>query len=208
MKRFGLFLLKNNIHLMTLVFVGFAIWAACCWLELLLIQKLVMGMFACIIVHEYEEVQSKPGLMDLFGPIIGIDYQALTPGKSHLAQAVYIVVLFSVAVLLPNQLWLALPVFILGIFEGFVHTMGSFIFRLRKPSPGWYTAVIMCAYSIWALVVINRNIDYEGIQWLWASLYYVGLFALLEAWFQHLIGSSLPSFARKMRAFVFGKKNV
>ena len=51
MKRFGLFLLKNNIHLMTLVFVGFAIWAACCWSELLLIQKLVMGMFACIIVH-------------------------------------------------------------------------------------------------------------------------------------------------------------
>ena len=102
----------------------------------------------------------------------------------------------------------ALPVFILGIFEGFVHTMGTFIFRLRKPSPGWYTAVIMCAYSIWALVVINRHIDYEGIQWLWASLYYVGMFALLEAWFQHLIGSSLPSFARKMRAFVFGKKNV
>ena len=28
MKRFGLFLLKNNIHLMTLVFVGWAVWAA------------------------------------------------------------------------------------------------------------------------------------------------------------------------------------
>ena len=64
----------------------------------------------------------------------------------------------------------------------------------------------MCAFAIWGLVVLNRNVNYPGIQWLWASLYYVGLFVLLETWFQHLIGSSLPHFARSMRAFVFGKK--
>ena len=206
MKKLGLFLLKNNIHLMTLVFIGFAIWAGLNWSDLLLVQKLVMGMFAFMVAHEYEETLSHPGLMDLIGPAVGIDPNAPTPGKSHLAQATYVVILFALALLFPTQLWVVLPVFILGIFEGFVHTMGSFLFKLSKPSAGWYTAIMMCVYSIWALVMLNRNVEYESIQWLWASLYYVGLFALLEAWFQHLIGSSLPHFARSMMAYVFGKK--
>lgn len=205
MKKLCLFLLKNNIHLMTLVFVGCAIWAACCWLQLLLIQKFVMGMFAFMIVHEYEETMSKPNLIDLFTRVTGLDAQSITPGKSHLAQAVFIVALFAIALLFPTHMWLVFPVFILGIFEGFVHTMGSFIFRLGKPSPGWYTGILMCAYSIWALVVINRNIAYDNIQWLYAALLYIVAFALLEIWFQHLIGSSLPFFARKMREFVFGE---
>ena len=207
MKRLGLFLLKNNIHLMTLVFAGFAVWAVCNWSAMSLVQKLVMGMFALITLHEYEETLSHPGLMDLFGRVLGIDPKTLTPGKSHLAQAVYIVVLFALAMLFPQQLWLVFPVFILGIFEGLVHTMGSFIFKTGKPTAGWYTAMLMCAFSIWALVLIGHNVPYDGIQWLYAAIYYVATFLMLEAWFQHLIGSSLPYFARKMKAFVLGKKN-
>ena len=64
----------------------------------------------------------------------------------------------------------------------------------------------MCAFSIWAVIYMGRHVEYDGIQWLWAALYYVAMFALLEAWFQHLIGSSLPHFAKSMRAFVFGRK--
>ena len=201
MKRFGLFLLKNNIHLMTLVFLGWAVWAACNWQELVLVQKLVMGMYAWLIVHEYEEGY-KGKFLALFSRVLGRDISQGTPGASHLAQAVYITVLFTLPLLFPNQLWLAFPVFILGIFEGFVHTMGIFVFKLGKPSPGWYTAAGMCAFSIWSLVVLNRNVEYDGIQWLWAMLYYVAMFACLELWFQHLIGSSLPYFASKMRAYI------
>lgn len=157
-----------------------------------------------MIVHEYEETMTKPNLIDLLTRVTGLDAQSLTPGKSHLAQAVFIVALFAIVLLFPNHMWLALPVFILGVFEGFVHMMGSFIFRLGKPSPGWYTGVLMCIYSIWALVVINRHIAYDNIQWLYAVLLFIGGFVLLELWFHHLIGSSLPFFVRKMRAFVFG----
>jgi len=206
MKKLGLFLLKYNIHLMTLVFIGCAIRAACCWSQWLLVQKLVMGMFAFMIVHEYEETMSKPNLLDLITRVTGLDTQSLTPGKSHLAQSLFIVALFALALTFPDHMWLVLPVFILGIFEGFVHTMGSFIFRLGNPSPGWYTGILMCAYSIWALVAINRHIAYDNIQWLYAALFFVSGFAFLEIWFHHLIGSSLPLFARKMRAFVFGTR--
>ena len=55
MKKLGFFLLKNNIHIMTLIFLGWAVWAACNWSHLLLVQKVVMGLYALLIVHEYEE---------------------------------------------------------------------------------------------------------------------------------------------------------
>ena len=54
MKKLGLFLLKNNIHIMTLIFLGFAVWAGCNWANLSLVQKIVMGLYLCIIAHEYE----------------------------------------------------------------------------------------------------------------------------------------------------------
>ena len=201
MKRFGLFLLKNNIHLMTLVFVGWAVWAACNWTELALVQKLVMGMYAWLIVHEYEEGYNGR-FVALFAQVFHFDVAALLPGLTHIAQAVYITAMFSLALIFPDVLWLSLATFILGIFEGFVHNMGIFIFRLRGVSPGWWTAVLMAAYAIWALVVLNHNIDYAGIQWLWTALYFLGTFILLEVWFQHLIGSSLPRFAKSMKAYL------
>ena len=102
--------------------------------------------------------------------------------------------------------WLVFPIFILGIFEGLIHTMGIFIFKLGKPSPGWYTAIVMLGFSIWSIVVINQNIDYAPIQWLWTALYYIGSFLLLEVWFQHLLGSNIQRFAKAMRSHMI--KNV
>ena len=207
MKRFGLFLLKNNIHLMTLVFVGWAVWAACNWAELALVQKLVMGMYAWLIVHEYEEGY-KGRFVALFAQVFHFDVAALLPGLTHIAQAVYITVMFSLALIFPDVLWLSLATFILGIFEGFVHNMGIFIFRLRGVSPGWYTAVLMAAYAIWALVVLNRNIDYAGIQWLWAAVYFVAGFACLEVSVQKALGNTLEHIKTSVKAFAkqrFGK---
>ena len=55
MKKFGLWLLKNNIHIMTLIFLCWAVWGICNWQHLALVQKLMLGMYAWLIVHEYEE---------------------------------------------------------------------------------------------------------------------------------------------------------
>ena len=207
MKKFGLFLLKNNIHLMTLVFLGWAVWAACNWQELVLVQKLVLGMYAWLIVHEYEEGY-KGRFVALFAQVFHFDVAALVPGVTHIAQAVYITVLFSLALIFPDQLWLTFGVLILGIFEGFVHNWGIFMFRLRGVSPGWWTAVGMCVYAIWAIVVINRNIAYDGIQWLWGVLYFIGGFICLEVSVQKLLGNTLEHIKKSAKAFAkerFGK---
>ena len=201
MKKLGLFLLKNNIHLMTLAFLGWAIWAACNWTALALVQKLVMGMYAWLIVHEYEEGY-KGRFFALFAQVFHFDVAALVPGVTHLAQALYITAMFSLALVFPDVLWLSLATFILGIFEGFVHNMGIFVFRLKGVSPGWWTAVGMAIFAIWALVILNRNIAYAGIQWLWAALYFIAGFICLEVSVQKLLGNTLEHIQTSVKAFV------
>ena len=208
MKKLGLFLLKNNIHIMTLIFLGWTVWTACNWSNLMLVQKLVMGLYALLIVHEYEEGY-KGRFVALFAKVFRFDVEKLTPGVTHIAQAVYITVIFSLALVFPDQLWLTFGVLILGIFEGFVHNWGIFMFQLKGVSPGWWTAVLMAAYAIWAIVVINRNIEYDGIQWLWAVFYFLGGFACLELAVQKSTGNTLSKIKASIRAFAqqrFGKK--
>lgn len=202
MKQIGFFLLKNNIHIMTLVFGAWTVWAALNWDDLSLLQRLVMGLYALLIVHEYEEGYKGRFLDIMAGRLLGIDHRALTPGVTHIAQAVYITVAFSAALLFPGQLWLTLAVIVLGLFEGFVHNVGIFLFRLRGVSPGWWTAMLMAAYCIWAIVVIGRNIDYSGIQWLWGVLAFLGCFLCMEAAFQRLIGNRLSDMPKAMRRFL------
>ena len=143
------------------------------------------------------------------GQAIGITPEELpVPGLIHVAADTFIAVMFSLALLFPNQMWLVFPVFILGIFEMFVHNWGIVMFRLKGVSPGWYTAMVQGIYSIWALVLINRSVVYDGIQWLWAALLFIGGFAILEVFTLRSTGKPIPEIVGNAKAFVkkrFGK---
>lgn len=211
MNKLGLFLAKNTTHILGLYFLGWAIWACLHWASLCLVQKLVMGLFFLLVAHEYEEAY-KERFIRVMGQAMGITPEELpVPGLIHVAADTYIAVMFSLALLFPNQMWLVFPVLILGIFEMFVHNWGIVMFRLRGVSPGWYTAMVQGIYSIWALVLINRNVEYDGIQWLWAALLYVGGFAIMEVFTLRSTGKPIQEIAGNGKAFVknrFGKERV
>lgn len=210
MKKLGLFLLKNNIHLMTLIFIAWAVWAGCNWAELVLVQKLVLGLYAWLIIHEYEEGYKNRFLDLMLGRVMGIDHRTLTPGTAHLAQALYITIIFSLAILFPNQLWMCFSLIILCLFEGFIHNWGIFMFRLKRVSPGWWTAIGMATYAIWTIVKINQTVEYNGILWLWGLLYFFVCFIMMEVVFQSLIGSSPSRMKNAFKTFIkqrFGKNS-
>ena len=210
MRKLGLFLLKNNIHLMTFIFIAWAVWAGFNWAELVLVQKLVLGLYAWLIIHEYEEGYKNRFLDLMLGRVMGIDHRTLTPGTAHLAQALYITIIFSLAIVFPNQLWMCFSLIVLCIFEGYIHNWGIFMFRLKGVSPGWWTAIGMAAYAIWAIVQINQNIEYNGIQWLWGILFFFVGFIMMEMVFQSLIGSSPSRMKNAFKTFIkqrFGKNS-
>ena len=209
MKKLGFFLLKNNIHLMTMIFLGWAVWGVCNWQDLLLVQKLALGMYAWLIVHEYEEGYKDRFLDLMLGRVMGIDHRALAPGIAHLAQALYITITFSLAIVFPNQLWMCFSLIILCLFEGFIHNWGIFMFRLKGFSPGWWTAIGMATYAIWAIVKINQTVEYNSVLWLWGLLYFFVCFIMMEVVFQSLIGSSPSRMKNAFKTFIkqrFGKK--
>ncbi len=210
MKKLGLFLLKNNIHLMTLIFIAWVVWVGFNWTELVLVQKLVLGLYAWLIIHEYEEGYKNRFLDLMLGRVMGIDHRTLTPGTAHLAQALYITITFSLAIVFPNQLWMCFSLIILCLFEGLIHNWGIFMFRLKRVSPGWWTAIGMATYAIWAIVKINQTVEYNGILWLWGLLYFFVCFIMMEVVFQSLIGSSPSRMKNAFKTFIkqrFGKNS-
>ena len=141
---------------------------------------------------------------------MGIDHRTLTPGIAHLAQALYITITFSLAIVFPNQLWMCFSLIILCLFEGLIHNWGIFMFRLKRVSPGWWTAIGMATYAIWAIVKINQTVEYNGILWLWGLLYFFVCFIMMEVVFQSLIGSSPSRMKNAFKTFIkqrFGKNS-
>jgi hypothetical protein len=167
-----------------------------------------MGLFFLLVAHEYEEAY-KERFIRVMGQALRITPEELpVPGLIHVAADTFIAVMFSLALLFPNRMWLVFPVFILGIFEMFVHNWGIVMFRLKGVSPGWYTAMLQGIYSICALVLINRSVEYDGIQWLWSTLFFVGGFAIMEVFTLLSTGKPIPEIVGNAKAFVkkrFGK---
>ena len=195
---------------MTMIFLGWAVWGVCNWQDLLLVQKLALGMYAWLIVHEYEEGYKDRFLDLMLDRVMGIDYRSLTPGIAHLAQALYITITFSLAIVFPNQLWMCFSLIILCLFEGFIHNWGIFMFRLKGFSPGWWTAIGMATYAIWAIVKINQTVEYNSVLWLWGLLYFFVCFIMMEVVFQSLIGSSPSRMKNAFKTFIkqrFGKNS-
>lgn len=201
MKKFGYFLARNTTNILALYFVGWAVWAGCNWETVTLVQKLLLGLFLLLVLHEYEEGY-KERFIALMGLAMGIKPEELkVPGLIHVPADMFIAVLFTLGLLFPDTMWLVFPPFILGIFEMFIHNWGIIMFRLKGVTPGWYTAILQGIWSIYALVVINRTVDYDGIQWLWAALFYIAMFILLEAFTWGTAGKKLPEVIANFRTF-------
>lgn len=208
-KLFIYFLARNTTNILALYFIGWAVWAGCNWESVTLVQKLLLGLFLLLVLHEYEEGY-KERFIALMGQAMGVKPEELkVPGLIHVPADMFIAVLFTLGLLFPDTMWLVFPPFILGLFEMFVHNMGIVLFRLKGVSPGWYTAMLQGVYCVVAIVFINRNVEYDGIHWLWALLLFVGSFLILEVTTWKTTGKRIPEIVGNAKAFArkrFGKK--
>jgi len=203
MKRFGLFLIKNSASVLALYFLGWAIWAGANWEILGLVQKLVMGMFLLLVLHEYEEAYKERFVTLMAGNLWGASYEDIKPhGIIHVPADTLIAVMFTLPLIFPEQMWLVFPCILLCLFEMVVHNWGIVMFRLKGVSPGWYTAMLQGAFAIYALVLINRHVDYAGIQWLWGALTFVGGFLLMELCTLRTTGKPLGEIKASAQAFL------
>ena len=71
MKKLGLFLAKNTTNILALYFLGWAVWAGMNLEAISLVQKLVMGLFFLLVLHEYEEAY-KERFWAVMGKVLGV----------------------------------------------------------------------------------------------------------------------------------------
>ena len=83
------FLIKNSTHVLAAFFLCWAVWGILNWQDLLLVQKLILGLFALLVGHEYEEGY-KERFFGLMGSAVGIDQTSRKPeGILHVSPDVY-----------------------------------------------------------------------------------------------------------------------
>lgn len=209
MRKIGLFLIKNSASVLAVYFLGWAIWVGLNWETISLVQKLVMGMFLLLVLHEYEEAYKERFVNLMMGNMWGITYNEIQPlGIIHVLADTLIAVMFTLPLIFPDQMWLVFPGILLCLFEMFVHNWSIFMFRLKGVSPGWYTAMLQGIFAIYALLLINRHVEYDGIQWLWGSLAFVGGFLVMEVCTIRSTGKPFGEVKASAQAFLkkrFGK---
>lgn len=209
MKNSCLFLIKNSACVLAIYFLGWAIWAGLNWETLCLVQKLVMGMFFLLVLHEFEEGYKERFVNVMMGNLYSVTYDEIKPhGIIHVPADTFIAILFTLQLIFPEQMWLVIPGILLCLFEMFVHNWSIVMFRLKGVSPGWYTAMMQGVFGIYALVLINRYIEYDGIQWLWGSLAFVGGFLILELCTVKATGKTFGEVRASVQIFLkkrFGK---
>ena len=112
--------------------------------------RIITGVFALLIMlHEWEELRFPGGFVELMGRKIGLDVSTIDIGKCHLPTKILILVFAVVPMIFDRVMLIVFVPIVLMCFELFIHIMGIFIHKMKKPyTPGLVTAVVMGCWGI------------------------------------------------------------
>ena len=104
MKKPCCFLARNTTNILALYFVGWAVWAGVNWDTITLVQKLLMGLFLLLVLHEYEE-SYKERFIARMGQAMGVKTEELkVPGLIHVPADIFIAVQFILGLIISEYL--------------------------------------------------------------------------------------------------------
>lgn len=152
------FIYKYNLEMLS-VFLLFEFILTMVFRNQLSPGRIITGVFAIfIMLHEWEETRWPGGFFELMSGPMGVDLTKVDMGKCHLPTKVLILVFSTVPLIYDEVMVIIFVPIILMLFELFVHIMGIFVHKMKKPyTPGLVTAILM---GIWGTY---------SIQWLFAS---------------------------------------
>ncbi|MBR1835419.1 MAG: HXXEE domain-containing protein [Bacteroidales bacterium] len=132
------------------------------------VQRFVVLFNFLFILHEWEEGVYPGGFIDLISSLIEKEVTDDLRRASRIPTGILLVSITLVPFIFDKTPMFAVSIATFGIFEGFVHTMGIRLFRLkRKYTPGMATAWIEAVTGIVLLVFLASKhlaawYDYVG----------------------------------------------
>ena len=155
MKRF---LIKYNLETLTALMFAFVTVVAISNNTPSIVKKMLVAYVFLFTLHEWEENRFPGGFVKIMEGMIGKKFSEDAKELSHVPVIILLLLIHIVPYLFNSVIFLALiPVF-LGIFEGFVHTMGVKLSKAKKfYTPGMVTAYMMLAASVFNIYYLSAN---------------------------------------------------
>lgn len=126
--------------------------------ELSVIQKLVVIDAFLFILHEWEEGHYPGGFVNLVASLIDIQVDEETKRASRIPAGILLLLLSIVPFIYHNVPMITMVVATFGIIEGYVHTMGIRLFRMKKfYTPGAVTAWLELVVSVLMITYLVTN---------------------------------------------------
>lgn len=121
-------------------------------------QKFLVVYVFLFTLHEWEENRYPGGFSSLMEGMIGKKFSEDAKELSHIPVIILLLLIHSIPYIFDSIIFLSLiPVF-LGIFEGFVHTMGVKLSKSKKfYTPGMFTAYMMLIVSLFTIYYLASN---------------------------------------------------
>ncbi|MBQ7360536.1 MAG: HXXEE domain-containing protein [Lachnospiraceae bacterium] len=171
MKRF---LIKYNLEILTTIMFAFVTLSTICNWTLSVTQRILIAYVFLFTLHEWEENRYPGGFTNIMEGMIGKKFSEDAKELSHIPVMILLLLIHIIPYIFDSIIFLTLiPVF-LGIFEGFVHTMGVKLSKAEKfYTPGMITAYMMLIASIFTIYYLLSNNMITGKD---CILGFVGMF--------------------------------
>lgn len=142
------FLKKYNLEFLSFLMFLMVTLSATVIPNVSITQKMLVVYMFLFTLHEWEENRFPGGFTDIMEGLIGKKFSDDAKEMSHIPVLILLLAIHIIPYIFDTVIILVLiPVF-LGIFEGFVHTMGVKISKAEKfYTPGMITAYGMLAFS-------------------------------------------------------------
>ena len=155
MKRF---LIKYNLEILTTLMFTFVTMAAIFNTAPSVTQKMLMAYVFLFTLHEWEENRFPGGFVNIMEGMIGKKFSDDAKELSHVPVIILLLFIHIIPYIFDSVFFLTLNPVFLGVFEGFVHTMGVKLSKAKKfYTPGMVTAYMMLAASVFNIYYLTAN---------------------------------------------------
>lgn len=185
------FIFKYNLELFTVLVFLLTVIDCILYSGISPFRKLINLFLIIGVLHEWEEKRFPGGFFELMANKFG-----LTPEKEKFEQSGSVVILYwiiitAVPFIFDRYAFLVLVPVVLGFFEAFVHTMGIFIHKMKKPyTPGLITAWIMAFASVYTVYYLASNHLAAASDYIAGVILMFGSFILMDVAIIRIFGVS------------------
>ena len=196
-------LIRYNLEIFTGILLVFCVVTLILWKDTSLVRKLAAGYMLLYVMHEWEEGRLPGGFYDLFFCRIGAEVKG-NRYAMHVPAAVMIIIFTLLPWFFDSVYLLLIPPIGLSLFEGFIHTFGIKLMKMKKPyTPGMVTAWMMFAFAIYSIHVLP---PLGAKSWLIGIGLLLIEFISMQRTFIHLAGYSYRELIPMVKKNVIGIK--